>query len=103
METDDFKGFNILNTSPDNFSGEIKEVDEIPGVLGDVTNDAEEESTIDPASGVKDKRSKKEEDSLTIQHVDSIEEVDANTEEKETETKDENLARYWARVSGSSF
>lgn len=92
METDDFKGFNILNTSPDNFSGEIKEVDEIPGVLGDVTNDAEEESTIDPASGVKDKRSKKEEDSLTIQHVDSIEEVDANTEEKETETKDEKEA-----------
>ena len=81
METDDFKGFNILNTSPTEFNPEIKEVGEIPGALGDVTTDSTEDST-EEESGIKDKRSKKEDEEIVIQHVDSVEEI-------ETETKDE--------------
>jgi hypothetical protein len=81
METDDFKGFNILNTSPTEFNPEIKEVGEIPGALGDVTTDSTEDST-EEESGIKDKRSKKEDEEIIIQHVDSVEEI-------ETETKDE--------------
>ena len=81
METDDFKGFNILNTSPTEFNPEIKEVGEIPGALGDVTTDSTEDST-EEESGIKDKRSKKEDEEIVIQHIDSVEEI-------ETETKDE--------------
>jgi hypothetical protein len=81
METDDFKGFNILNTSPTEFNPEIKEVGEIPGALGDVTTDSTEDSTEEEL-GIKDKRSKKEDEEIVIQHVDSVEEI-------ETETKDE--------------
>ena len=105
METEDFKGFNILNTSPTDFSGEIKEVEEIPGALGEVTNDADTDTKDkkDPASGVKDERTTTEDTGIKIQHVDSLEEIsdedeeedgqdDGGAEEKDSAPKDEDTS-----------
>jgi hypothetical protein len=95
METEDFKGFDLLNTSPTDFTGEIKEVSEIPGALGEVTNDDDGKTPtdkVDPASGVKDNRTNKDADSLKIQTIESMEDVDDEEEEKEDGGQDDGGA-----------
>lgn len=85
VETDDFKGFNLLSTSPTDFSGEIKEVEDIPGALGEVTTtDDKKEEKTDVTPRIEDKRTTtSSDDSLKIQHVDSLDDVTKEEEEEE--------------------
>lgn len=78
MENGDFKGFNLLAADAIPM-GEIQEVNEIPGALGEVTK--EEPTSTNDSTGVEDKRTETEPDSFEIKHVDSI--VEEAEEEEE--------------------
>lgn len=85
METEDFKGFNLLSTSPMEFDGNIQETPEIPGALGEVTKD---EDPKEESTEIKDKRTSKE-DTFEIKHVDSIEDVKEEEKDEESEESEE--------------
>jgi hypothetical protein len=89
MSNEDFKGFNLL--AADSIPmGEIKEVDSIPeGPLGEVTfKDEPTEEATEEKSEIVDKRTKQD-DTIEIKHVDSIEEIEEEEEETETITEEE--------------